>query len=91
MTGSRLRYAGRRLAQAVPVVLAMVIFNFALLHLAPGDAADVLAGESGEFIALRHREFVLACEALGMGERAIIFRQILPKAAGLMNPRLRQR
>ena len=36
----------------------------------------------GEFIALRHREFVLACEALGMGERAIIFRQILPNAAG---------
>ena len=36
----------------------------------------------GEFIALRHREFVLACEALGMAERAIIFRQILPNAAG---------
>ena len=47
MTGSRLRYAGRRLAQVVPVVLAMAVFNFALLHLAPGDAADVLAGESG--------------------------------------------
>jgi peptide/nickel transport system permease protein len=36
----------------------------------------------GEFIALRHREFVQACEALGMAERAIIFRQILPNAAG---------
>jgi peptide/nickel transport system permease protein len=36
----------------------------------------------GEFIALRHREFVLACEALGMAERSIIFRQILPNAAG---------
>jgi peptide/nickel transport system permease protein len=36
----------------------------------------------GEFIALRHREFVVACEALGMAERAIIFRQILPNAAG---------
>jgi peptide/nickel transport system permease protein len=36
----------------------------------------------GEFIALRHREFVQACEALGMPERAIIFRQILPNAAG---------
>ena len=36
----------------------------------------------GEFIALRHREFVQACQALGMAERAIIFRQILPNAAG---------
>ncbi len=63
MTGSRLRYAGRRLAQAVPVVLAMVVFNFALLHLAPGDAADVLAGESGsatpEFMAQLRAEFGL--------------------------------
>ena len=42
MTGSRLRYAGRRLAQAVPVVLAMVIFNFALLHLAPGSVKRLL-------------------------------------------------
>ena len=63
MTGWRLRYAGRRLAQVVPVVLAMVVFNFALLHLAPGDAADVLAGESGsatpEFMAQLRAEFGL--------------------------------
>jgi peptide/nickel transport system permease protein len=63
VTGSRLRYAGRRLAQAVPVVLAMVIFNFALLHLAPGDAADVLAGEAGsatpEFMAQLRADFGL--------------------------------
>ncbi len=36
----------------------------------------------GEFIALRHREFVQACVALGMPERSIIFRQVLPNAAG---------
>jgi peptide/nickel transport system permease protein len=63
VTGSRLRYAGRRLAQAVPVVLAMVVFNFALLHLAPGDAADVLAGESGsatpEFMTQLRADFGL--------------------------------
>jgi peptide/nickel transport system permease protein len=35
----------------------------------------------GEFIALRHREFVQAGVALGMSARAIIFRQILPNAA----------
>jgi peptide/nickel transport system permease protein len=35
------------MAQAVPIVLGIAVFNFALLHLAPGDAADVLAGEAG--------------------------------------------
>ncbi|MCX7326370.1 MAG: ABC transporter permease [Hyphomicrobiales bacterium] len=32
---------------AIPTVLAIVILNFFLLQLAPGDAADVIAGESG--------------------------------------------
>jgi len=33
-----------------------------------------------EFIALRHREFVQGCRAVGMGDTRIIFRQILPNA-----------
>jgi peptide/nickel transport system permease protein len=45
--GPRVRYVGRRLLQAVPIVLAIVVLNFCLLHLAPGDAATVLAGEAG--------------------------------------------
>jgi peptide/nickel transport system permease protein len=36
-----------RLLQAVPVVLGVVVLNFLLLQLAPGDAATVLAGEAG--------------------------------------------
>jgi peptide/nickel transport system permease protein len=44
----------------VPVVVAIVVLNFLLLHLAPGDAAQVLAGEaasaSPEYMAdLRQR------------------------------------
>lgn len=35
------------LAHAVPTVIGIVILDFFLLRLAPGDAADVLAGESG--------------------------------------------
>ncbi|MET0268246.1 MAG: ABC transporter permease [Duganella sp.] len=35
------------LTRAVPTVLGIVILNFLLLQLVPGDAADVLAGESG--------------------------------------------
>jgi peptide/nickel transport system permease protein len=48
MRGSRLaRYILLRLLQAVPVVLGVVVLNFLLLQLAPGDAATVLAGEAG--------------------------------------------
>ena len=43
----RFGYVVRRLLQAVPVILAILALNFLLLHLAPGDAAQVLAGEAG--------------------------------------------
>ena len=56
-------YALRRLAQAVPTVLVIVALNFMLLQLAPGDAADVLAGEAGsatpEFMAQLREKFGL--------------------------------
>ena len=56
----RASYVLRRLLQAVPVIVAIIVLNFLLLHLAPGDAAQVLAGEAGsaspEYMAqLRHR------------------------------------
>ncbi|MBN8532808.1 MAG: ABC transporter permease [Rhizobiales bacterium] len=41
------RFILTRLLQAVPVVLGVVVLNFLLLQLAPGDAATVLAGEAG--------------------------------------------
>jgi peptide/nickel transport system permease protein len=43
----RAGYVLRRLLQAVPVLFAILVLNFLLLHLAPGDAAQVLAGEAG--------------------------------------------
>lgn len=43
----RLRYVAKRLLQALPIILAIVILNFFLLQLAEGDAVDVLAGEAG--------------------------------------------
>lgn len=42
-----LRVLRRTLLQAVPTVLGIVVLNFLLLQLAPGDAADVMAGEYG--------------------------------------------
>ncbi|MCU1726870.1 ABC transporter permease [Pseudomonas sp. 7P_10.2_Bac1] len=37
----------RTLLHTVPTLLGILLINFFLLHLAPGDAADVMAGESG--------------------------------------------
>ena len=37
----------RRIGQGLITIALVILVNFALLHLAPGDAADVLAGEQG--------------------------------------------
>lgn len=46
-SGSLGGYIVRRLIQTVPVVIGVVVVNFLLLQLAPGDLATVLAGEAG--------------------------------------------
>jgi peptide/nickel transport system permease protein len=57
------RFVLRRLAQLVPVVLAIATLNFLLLQMAPGDAADVIAGRSGhatvEMVERLRRDFGL--------------------------------
>jgi len=42
-----LAYLFRRLSQALPMAFAVVLLNFVLLKLTPGDLVDVMAGESG--------------------------------------------
>ncbi len=63
MTSATLAFVIRRLIQVIPVVLAIAAMNFALVHTAPGDAADILAGMSGhatpEYVAQLRREFGL--------------------------------
>lgn len=58
-----LRFVLRRLLQLVPVLLAIATLNFLLLQIAPGDAADIIAGQSGhatpEFVAALRAEFGL--------------------------------
>lgn len=46
-TSKIFRYVLKRLAQGVPIILAIVVLNFFLLNMAEGDAVDVLAGEAG--------------------------------------------
>jgi peptide/nickel transport system permease protein len=40
-----LRYLGRRLLQVIPMILTVVVLNFILIHLTPGDPASALAGQ----------------------------------------------
>src|SRR5450830_397227 len=53
----------RRLLQLVSVALGVAVINFFLLRLAPGDAAQVLAGEAGaatpEYMAALRAQFGL--------------------------------
>ena len=58
-----LRAVWRRLFQLVPVVLGIVAINFMLLHMAPGDLAEVMASEAmiddPELIAAMRAEYGL--------------------------------
>ena len=42
-----LRYVASRLLQSVALVLAVVVLNFMLVHAAPGDPVETIAGASG--------------------------------------------
>lgn len=50
------RYVATRVAQAVPLVLAIICVNFAIMHIAPGDPVDFLVsgmeGASSEYIRM---------------------------------------
>lgn len=53
----------KRALQGVLILVGIVLLNFVLLHLAPGDAVDVLAGEAGaaspEYIAGLRKQYGL--------------------------------
>ena len=55
------RYIIRRIIEMVPLVLAIAVVNFIIIHVAPGDPALLLAGEqaSPEYVAQVREEFAL--------------------------------
>ena len=55
------KYVARRVIQMIPVILAIIIINFLLIHFAPGDPVTVLAGEraTDEYIEQLREEFGL--------------------------------
>lgn len=42
------RYLARRILQAIPVLLAILVLTFVLIHSAPGDPVTILAGDGGD-------------------------------------------
>jgi oligopeptide transport system permease protein len=68
------------------VIVLVMIFgrNVALIFAAIGavewlDMARIVRGQT---LSLKHRDFVLAAQALGAGNRAILIRHILPNMSG---------
>ncbi|MGO4668428.1 ABC transporter permease [Bosea sp. 2YAB26] len=61
MSSLSLGFVSVRLLQVVPSVLGIAVLNFALLHLAPGDAAEIIGAQSGgaskEFVDELRRSF----------------------------------
>lgn len=55
------RYALKRCLQIIPLVLLVLLVNFTLVHLAPGDPASALAGEQAtqEYIEKLREEYGL--------------------------------
>lgn len=42
------RYVAGRVLQLIPVTLVVIVLNFLLIHLAPGDVSIILAGENAD-------------------------------------------
>jgi len=57
------RFIARRVGIAIPTLLGIIVLNFFLIQLAPGDPASVLAGEQGaatpEYMAALRAKFAL--------------------------------
>lgn len=56
-----LRFLARRILEAIPLILAVIVLNFVIIHMAPGDPADILAGEMAtpEWIEKTRKDFGL--------------------------------
>ena len=51
------RFLVRRVLQSLCLILILIVINFLLIHLAPGDPAQILAGQSGDE---KYYEFIRA-------------------------------
>ena len=76
------RYLLLRVLQLVPVTLVVIVLNFLLVHLAPGDVSIILAGDSADpayLAAIRER--------YGLDRPFLRAALALPRAGRLRRPR----
>ena len=98
-----MRFILGRLIKAVFILLAILVFNFLLIHAAPGDPAAVMAGEAGaadeKFLADLRANFGLdqplyvrlgLYQRRGAARSGYSFRQQMP-VAEMIGDRCRQR
>jgi len=55
-------YIGRRFLQAIPLLIGVIVVNFVIIHLAPGDPIQVLVGDMPappQYVAALRQEFGL--------------------------------
>jgi peptide/nickel transport system permease protein len=71
------KYLIGRLAQFIPIVVGISILNFILIHLAPGDLAEVVAGESGQTGGGASSQAQLAQLRASFGLDAPLYMQLL--------------
>jgi len=71
-----LRYLARRVLQIAPLLVVILVINFTLIHLTPGDAVSALAGENA---SLEYQEELRKAYGLdrSLGEQFVIYVQTL--------------
>jgi peptide/nickel transport system permease protein len=91
------RYVLLRLLQLVPVTLVVIVINFLLVHLAPGDVATTLAGDNADpaYLAVIRERYGLDRPFLeqlwryllqvGSGDLGVSFRSREPVFAEIMS------
>ena len=91
------RYLIFRVLQLVPVTLVVIVLNFLLVHLAPGDVSIILAGESADpsyLAAIRerygldrpfHEQLWRYLMQVGSGDLGVSFRSREPVFAEIMS------
>ena len=90
------RYILVRLLQLIPVILVVIILNFCLIHLAPGDVAVTLAGEDVDPEYIQHIREVYGLDRpvleqlwrylvqVGQGDLGLSYRSREPVALEIM-------
>ncbi len=77
------RYIALRLLQLIPLILVVIVINFVLMHLAPGDVASTLAGEDVDPEYLAHIRSLYGLDRPVLAQLASYLGQVLQGDLGM--------